>query len=243
MAGVVAGVDGARLGGQPGWAMVGLRGGALASTAFHASFRDVLAEAEAAGAEVIAVDIPIGHEDPDGKRNGGRRACDLAARAWLGPRRASVFLVPPLDVLSSPTYAQARALARGRGVLAPSAQVWGLRAAIAEVGVCARADGPVREVHPEAAFQAMLQQRAPGAHLARAKRTLEGLNERLALLHAEGLRPARSTGGGGRLSPDDVLDATAAAWSAARIAEGRALTFPAEPPRDPRTGRPVAIWR
>ena len=38
----------------------------------------------------------------------------------------------------------------------------------------------------------------------------------------------------------DVLDAAAVAWSAARIAAGRAVTIPARPQRDPQ-GRQIAI--
>jgi predicted RNase H-like nuclease len=33
---------------------------------------------------------------------------------------------------------------------------------------------------------------------------------------------------------DDLLDACACAWSARRIAEGRAVRFPADPPQDAR---------
>ena len=33
---------------------------------------------------------------------------------------------------------------------------------------------------------------------------------------------------------DDLIDACACAWSARRIAEGRAVSFPADPPRDAR---------
>ena len=33
---------------------------------------------------------------------------------------------------------------------------------------------------------------------------------------------------------DDLLDACACAWSASRIAEGRAFAFPQNPPRDAR---------
>ena len=38
----------------------------------------------------------------------------------------------------------------------------------------------------------------------------------------------------------DILDAAAVAWSARRIAAGRARTVPAEPQRD-RAGREIAI--
>ncbi|MFI6764988.1 DUF429 domain-containing protein [Streptomyces sp. NPDC050355] len=48
-------------------------------------------------------------------------------------------------------------------------------------------------------------------------------------------------GDAGRTPPDDVLDAAAAAWTAHRIACGRARSVPNPPERDA-GGRPVAIW-
>jgi predicted RNase H-like nuclease len=41
---------------------------------------------------------------------------------------------------------------------------------------------------------------------------------------------------------DDVVDAAAAAWSAARIALGSARTFPASPQQRMPSGRVIAIW-
>lgn len=48
-------------------------------------------------------------------------------------------------------------------------------------------------------------------------------------------------GAAGRTPPDDVLDAAAAAWTAHRIAHGRAHSLP-DPPEHDADGRPVAIW-
>ncbi|NUP38908.1 MAG: DUF429 domain-containing protein, partial [Streptomyces sp.] len=48
-------------------------------------------------------------------------------------------------------------------------------------------------------------------------------------------------GPAGRVPPDDVLDAAAAAWSAHRIALGTAASLP-DPPETTRDGLPVAIW-
>ncbi|MFD8862917.1 DUF429 domain-containing protein, partial [Streptomyces sp. NPDC059590] len=53
-------------------------------------------------------------------------------------------------------------------------------------------------------------------------------------------RPALR-GRGGRVPPDDVMDAAAAAWSAHRIALGTAVSLP-DPPETTRDGLPVAIW-
>nr|WP_246594095.1 DUF429 domain-containing protein [Streptomyces auratus] len=48
-------------------------------------------------------------------------------------------------------------------------------------------------------------------------------------------------GDAGRTPPDDVLDAAAAAWTADRIARGRARPLP-NPPERTAGGCPVAIW-
>lgn len=233
---VAVGVDGA----PGGWAAVRLRRGRLDAFTLCADVAEVLAFA--AGADVLGVDMPLGHEDPTGALQRGRRRCDAAAQAWLGPRRASIFLVPPPDLFEAPDHAAACRLAAQRGGLAPSAQVWRLGGKMRAMDAAAAGDPRLREVHPEVSFQAMLRAFGGGDHLQHAKRSLEGRHERLALLNRAGLRPSRSVGGVGRASPEDVLDATAAAWSAARIAAGTAATLPADPPSDPRTGRPVAIW-
>lgn len=235
----VVGVDGARLGPSAGWVAVRLEEGRLAGFAFHAAFAEVLAAN--ADVAVVGVDMPIGHEDPAGARQGGRRRCDAEAQAFVGPRRASVFPVPPLDLFDLPTHAEALRAAAARGVAAPSAQVWNLRDRLREVNALAAKDPRVHEVHPEASFTAMARGHGAAA-LEHPKHTWNGLFERLDLLRHEGLRPARSLGGVGRASPDDVLDATAAAWSARRIAAGQAARLPEPPPLDPATGRAVAIW-
>src|SRR5450759_4209884 len=60
------------------------------------------------GAGVVAVDIPIGLLDAAVP---GGRACDLMARALLGPKRASSVFPPPvraaLDCLTYPEALQA----------------------------------------------------------------------------------------------------------------------------------------
>ncbi|MGQ0534752.1 MAG: DUF429 domain-containing protein, partial [Methanobacteriota archaeon] len=229
---VVVGVDGARAGSVSGWVAVRLEGGRLGGF-FRSDFAGVLAESH--GAAVIAVDIPVGHEGPGA--SGGRRACDVSAQAFLGPRRSSVFLVPPPATLSAPTFEEA--LARTpEGYLKPSRQLWNIRDRITGVEAAARTAARSREVHPEVSFVALARAlgQAPPAH---AKTTWEGLAERLDLLAAADLRPTRSVGGVGKVGADDVLDATVCAWSAGRIAAGTAETLPAEPPTDPATGRPV----
>lgn len=233
---LVVGIDAAK---ASSWISVALLDGRLHEMSTHRSLADLVLSFPSA--TVFGVDIPLGHEDPDGLREGGRRACDVAARGFLAAeRRASVFHVPPPLVLQEETHGAAVALCRSRGWPAPSAQLWALRPRILEAEAFA-ADSRFFEVHPEVAFQALagsLSKPAPKE----SKATWSGLVERLELLHAARLRPERSVGGVGRASPDDVLDATVAAWSARRIDGRAARTFPEPPPKDPRTGRPVAIW-
>ena len=234
---IVVGVDAAQ---SPGWVAVTLRDGRLHSMVIQPSLAAVV-EAEPT-ARVVAVDIPIGHEDPTSGLDQGRRRCDRAAREFLGAgRQASVFWVPPFSVLDAADQTEAVERCRKKGWIAPSAQLWAMRRRLLEARALA-VDPRLYEVHPEASFQEALNLGGKTGHLQHPKTTWPGLVERLELLHAARLRPERSLGGIGRASPDDVLDATIAAWSAARIANKKARPLPAEPPTDPETGRAVAIW-
>lgn len=242
---VVVGADGSGAPGPTGWVLVRLGDGQLRFAALVGSFKEVLAEVEEAGAEALAVDIPIGHDDPDGTARGGRRLADRAAKAFLGPRHASVFPVPPLSLFELDDHEAAAARAEQEGWIKPSRQVWNLGPRIREVHAAVRdhaAGDRIFEAHPEVSFQALHHQLGGGGALDHGKRDPDGVHERLELLHRAGLRPRRALGGVGRASPDDVLDATVCAWTAARIAAGEAATLPEEPPTDPETGRPVAIW-
>jgi predicted RNase H-like nuclease len=233
----VAGLDGRRAG---GWVGVRLEGNRLGEIREFESFADVFrAWPDCA---VFGIDIPIGHDDPTGSRNRGVREADHAAKRLLGGRHSTVFLVPPPQILDAGDYAEARRRAREADLSVPSAQVFeGLRRRIAEIEPFS-SDPRVHEVHPELSFRRMSELN-PGLSVASKKDTWNGIYERLALLHAVGLRPARSMGGLGRASPDDVLDATAVGWTACRIRDGTAERVPPNPPKDPRTGRTVAIWR
>jgi predicted RNase H-like nuclease len=209
---LVAGLDGCRA----GWV--------LAVTPADARHRDVeivvvphVTDALAMDVAAIAIDIPIGIPDA------GRRPCDDDARAFLGPRRSSVFPAPIRAQLAATTYEDALAAGRaidGRGL---SQQAWNLVSKMAEVD--AALDGPggdrLFECHPEASFALLA-----GAPMRDAKRTLAGALQRVAALSAVfadvgELAATRYIGGGS----DDVLDAMAAAWSARRILAGTARRF------------------
>jgi predicted RNase H-like nuclease len=179
-----------------------------------------------AGTSVVAIDMPLGLLES------GWREADLLARRLLGPRRSSVFAIPPRAVWAEPGYRAANQRCReltGQGF---SIQAWGLRAKLLEAdryrGSCGH---PLYEAHPELAFGAMA-----GSPLAHSKHTAAGRGLRRELLAAAGITlphvmPAPVT---------DTMDAAAVAWSAWRIATGGAVTVPDRPQLDPQ-GREIAI--
>jgi len=180
-------------------------------------------------AAVFGVDIPIGLP------TAGNRHADTAARQFVGPRGSSVFSAPPRAVLTQPSYQAALAFSRKEYDRGLSAQSYALGAKILEAEQIAHHDDRVFEVHPEVSFRAL-----KGAPLESAKKTWNGQMERRALLAGAGLELPEELSEAGRVAPDDVLDATAAVWSARRIAEGTHSTLP-DPPQSIE-GRPVAIW-
>jgi predicted RNase H-like nuclease len=181
----------------------------------------------------LALDIPIGLPS-DG--SAWPRPADTEARAIIGPRRSSVFLTPPRPVLDAASYGAANLLHReltGRGL---SRQTWGLRERILEAERYTFEHPDVVEVHPEVCFRMM-----KGSPLTHSKKTWNGQMERRALLHAQGIELPDLLPGAGAVPPDDLLDATAAAWTAWRVSRGEARTLPPSNAEDDTSGRP-AIW-
>jgi predicted RNase H-like nuclease len=220
----VVGVDGC----PGGWVAVVVRAGGVADVATFATFDAVLAAT--AGAEAVAVDIPIGL-DP------WPRKADTEAKAFLGRAASAVFTTAPRAVLAETPFAAALARSRALTGAGISRQSYALRERILEVDALVDAGGRVREVHPEVSFRALA-----GGPLAASKRTWNGLAERLALLAGAGLAPPLDARTTLRARSDDVLDAAVAAWTAGRIARGEARPLPDPPDRD-ELGRAVAIWR
>jgi len=220
----VTGVDACRR----GWVAVTLEGCGqaqlprLAGVRMHRLLASVLGPDPA---WVVGIDMPLGLLEA------GWRQADRAARGLLGPRRSSVFAIPPRAVWARETYPAANQCCReltGQGF---SVQAWGLRAKLLEANEYREAcQHPMYEVHPELAFRAMA-----GAPLAHSKHTTAGLEQRRELLAQAGIAPVT------KAAPvTDTLDAAAVAWSAWRIATGQAVILPDQPQRD-RRGDEIAI--
>lgn len=198
---------------------------------------DDLPEALAAPADVetIAVDVPLGHEDPEGEDE-GLRACDRAAFELLGEARDRYFALPPPAVFAADTYHDALATCRDRDWPHLEAPLWFARERLAALNRLAGEDERLVEVHPEVSFTHMGDEQMPAEHYGD---SWAALHERLQLLHVEGLRPETVEPDEGE--PRAALDACAAAWSAHRTAAGRARRLPTDPPVDPRTNREVVL--
>lgn len=222
----VVGVDACK----NGWIAVELRDGTPPVAHFLRHIEIVRAAAPEAA--VIAIDIPIGLPSAD------LRQADVAARTQLGPRSRSVFSTPPREVLLAETHALATKLAgelTGKGI---SQQSWALRSRILEVEEwLPRAPCAVVEVHPEVSFSVML-----GHPASASKKTWAGMVERVSALAVAGIHLHEVAGDATtEAGTDDMLDAGAAAWSAARFSAGKAQSFPSVPPLDA-IGRAIAIW-
>ena len=226
----VVGVDGAK----GGWL------GALLPVCGHGVVRLIAAPDIASlieRAEPVAPVLLAGVDTPIGLPDNGSRHADALARARLGGRASTVFSAPVRDAVLAPTYAAAREISVERtGGRSLSAQSYALRRAIIDVDQYVRDTRSARlvEVHPEVSYAAMA-----GAPLRSRKHDPEGMKERLGVLRASGIEvPKAALRGGG---VDDVLDAAAAAWTAARVARGVAECLP-DPPERFSDGLDAAIW-
>jgi predicted RNase H-like nuclease len=208
---VVAGVDGTK----GGWVAVVLdEDGRMQRTLVVNEVRSDFAPLS--DATVIGIDVPIGF---------GPRRADIEARAFLRGAASTVFTTPSRDVLETP-------FAPGLGV---SKQAHSIGERVLHLSHLAALDVRLREVHPEVSFRAMND----GAPLVHRKKSAGGVFERLELSGKNGIDFAE-LGPAAFVPIDDVLDAAAAAWSAARIARGVAASLP-DPP-EVKDGIAVAIW-
>ncbi|MCW2835393.1 MAG: hypothetical protein JWN68_3346 [Nocardioides sp.] len=205
-----------------GWVgvLVGPEGRATVHTADSITALVALVR-ESATPAVVAIDIPIGLPD-----RGGRRA-DAEARRELVGKGSSVFSTLTRSAYRAESYEEARAanLAATGGEASASAQAYALRRKILEVDDWIRS-GPgaeVIEVHPELSFARMT-----GSPLLASKKEPAGVQARRDALRSQGVAaPAWFRGSG--FGEDDLLDACAAVWSAARHHSGDSESFPAVP--------------
>jgi predicted RNase H-like nuclease len=207
--------------------------GDAVSAYVHANVGGIVALAAADGpVHAIGIDIPIGLADSS------LRQADLLARKAAGPRWASVFVTPVRSALLLDDYAEASAQNRrltGTGI---SRQAFNLRDKILQVDDwLPSAPCVVAEVHPELTFAELA-----GAPLADSKSTWSGAVRRRRLLADAGIEMSGDLGlTGHQVGVDDVLDATAVAWTAARVARGDARCLP-DPPERFSDGIACAIW-
>lgn len=219
----VAGVDGC----DGGWILVWTQAERrlrLLSTKVVPNLGEVLRSVKDCAA--VGIDVPIGLMDA------AQREADRAARRALRGRASCVFPAVTRPALGIADYRQAcDASERAHGKrISKQAFTLGLRSHQVDLLMTPDLQERVIEVHPEVCFWA-LNGESP---VMTRKRTPAGEAERLALLstvYATGL--ARETPPAGA-APDDLLDACAAAWTAARFARGEHKTLPEDPPKDAR---------
>ena len=162
----------------------------------------------------MAIDIPIGF--PTGGRPAGARVPRCPAELGL-PYAGWDAIEAQTHVLAT----QAAVTRTGTGVIQ---QAYALGRKILEVERWLPSSPcPVYEVHPEVSFAVLLAAPAQTskktwAGMVERRRALEAAGVSLDSIGAESLAAARA-------SVDDILDATVAAWSAARIARGAARSF------------------
>jgi predicted RNase H-like nuclease len=179
-------------------------------------------------AVAVGIDMPIGLPQP-----GQRRPADEQARKYVGPRWQAVFLTPSADLLEAESHKTANELATADGRDGISAQAYALGVLILQVQPVAARDTRLHEVHPEVSFVTA----NGGTHLPWSKASWNGVNLRRRILDTHGIRIPEDLGPAGGAGVADLLDAAIAAWSASRIATGRAERLPSG---QERIG---AIWR
>lgn len=236
----VAGVDGCR----SGWAVVSwaIDGSAPPVFSVAPTFAAILDDPRQPS--VTAVDMPIGLPDRVGR---GGRGPEAAVRPCLKGRQSSVFSVPSRSAVMAEDYREAceRALKTSNPPRKVSKQCFHLFPKIREIDalMTPNLEARVFESHPELAFWRLNGEQAMTLpKKIKSRVNPAGMAERSTLLERHGYDPAFLAqplpGGVGR---DDLIDAAALARIAVRIAEGEAVSFPAEPARDAK-GLRCGIW-
>lgn len=207
------------------WVVIVLNDGAFERGFVASEFSMAMSELD--DVVVIGVDIPIGLPTL-----GERRPSDLEARAFVGPRRSSVFFTPSRELLMCDTAQEANRLAREQGVSGIAAQTFGLKKQIVAVAPWAEGDERIFEVHPEVSFR-----EAAGHVLPWPKSSWNGQMLRRSVLASHGIEIPETVPSLGAAEASDIVDAAIVAWSASRIAINQALPMPLG------GGRIGSIWR
>ena len=183
------------------------------------------------GVAVVGIDIPIGLPDST------TRQADGLARKALPGKASSVFTTLTRAAYAAPDRAAADVVNRLRCGQGVGAQAFALRDKIVEVDAWVRSRPTVTviEVHPELSFAAIA-----GSPLRPGKKSEAGRSARLEALRSVGIGSPSVLSGAG-YGADDVLDACAVAWTAARHATGAATSLPVAPQHFS-DGIPAAIW-
>jgi predicted RNase H-like nuclease len=163
--------------------------------------------------DLVGIDMPIGLID------GPPRACDTAARKFLGRGGSSVFPAPPRAALMHTDYRAALSAARsatGRGI---SKQTFNIMAKVAELDALIDVSNQhaIVEVHPECAFRILNHDAALPS-----KKTSAGQVLRRQLLADHFDLPSTPPRGA---TTDDLLDAYAVLWSTLRYRRGTHRQF------------------
>jgi predicted RNase H-like nuclease len=192
--------------------------------------------------DIIAIDIPIGLLDA---YEIGGRACDRAARKFLGkPRGNSIFPAPVRPVLATTLWNDACVRSRASAPHGKSLtkQTFAILPKIREVDELLRMRPElrevVREVHPEVCFCELA-----GEPMKHHKASVPGREQRRRVLSRSfpELHVIEKSGRDQGVPVEDILDATVACWSALRLVGGKGRSLPPAVPFDT-TGLPMAIW-
>ena len=225
-----AGLDGCKA----GWVMVTWTGHPSETPGI--SLIPDIATAFASTARIVAVDMPIGLPELSG------RTCERETRARLGDRQSSVFAVPSrAAVMQDDYFASCQVnLENSNPPRKVSKQCFMLFPKIREIDAVITPSQQTRvwEVHPELCFWAMNGgQPVPVPKKVKSRPNPGGMALRRKLLARNGFpvdRLQHPLWPKSKVAEDDILDACACAWSAARIDRGEHISLPAKPEFDGR---------
>ena len=222
-----------------GWACVIHRSDAAPVVEFRESLVGMF---ESHSDSIVGIDVPIGLPDGTTGIEPGIRQCDKEARSLLGfPRSTSVFSSPVRPLLDieekdiAKAHREASSVTMSISERKVTRQMMNILPRIREVDDLLQQSGQLRdrifEVHPELIFMEI-----NGEAIDESKRTVEGRARRMDCLHQVfgpgAVESCVAMIEGTSIKLDDLMDALACCWSAARIARGEHHELPARPEFD-----------